>query len=55
MFPGDVDRIYPPQEISGIEVYAAGADVPAQFQQAGKSACAAIIIWSKTRTDRFKR
>lgn len=53
MFPGDVDRLYPPQEISGIEVYQSGTNVPAQFQQAGKSACAAVVIWSKTRTDRF--
>jgi hypothetical protein len=53
MFPGDVDRLYPPQEISGIEVYASGSTVPGQFSQAGKSGCAAIVIWSKTRTERF--
>ncbi len=53
MFPGDIDRIYPPTEISGIEVYPSSASVPAQFQHAGKSSCAAVVIWSKTRTDRF--
>ncbi|MEP7347951.1 MAG: carboxypeptidase regulatory-like domain-containing protein, partial [Gemmatimonadaceae bacterium] len=53
MFPGDIDRLYPPQEISGIEVYPSGSSVPAQFQQAGKSSCAAVVIWSRTRTDRF--
>jgi hypothetical protein len=53
MFPGDVDRLFPPQEISGIEVYASGSTVPAQFSQAGRSSCAAIVIWSKTRTERY--
>ena len=55
MFPGDVDRLFPPQEIGGIEVYASGSTVPAQFQQAGKSQCAAIVIWSKARTERFPK
>jgi len=57
MFPGDVDRLYPPQEIAGIEVYPSGSSVPAQFQQAGQSACSAIVIWSRTRTERssFKK
>jgi len=51
VFPGDVDRLVPPQEIAAIEVYN-GISVPAQFQQAGSSNCAAIVIWSKTRVDR---
>lgn len=57
MFPGDVDRLYPPQEIAGIEVYPSGSSVPAQFQQAGQSSCSAIVIWSRTRTERssFKK
>jgi outer membrane receptor for ferrienterochelin and colicin len=52
MYPGDVDRLYPPQEIAGIEVYPSGSTVPAQFQQAGMSECSAIVIWSRTRTER---
>ncbi|MBV6522500.1 MAG: hypothetical protein MNPFHGCM_02648 [Gemmatimonadaceae bacterium] len=52
MFPGDVDRLYPPQEIGGIEVYQSGTNTPAQFQQAGKTSCAVVVIWSKTRTER---
>jgi hypothetical protein len=52
MFPGDVDRLYPPQEIAGIEVYQSGTNTPAQFTQAGKSSCATVVIWSRTRTDR---
>jgi len=48
VFPGDVDRLVPPWEIGAIEVYN-GASVPAQFQMAGSSSCAAIVIWTKTR------
>jgi hypothetical protein len=41
----------PPNEIAAVEVYN-GISVPAQFQAAGQSSCAAIVIWSKTRVDR---
>ena len=51
VFPGDVDRILPPNEIAAVEVYN-GISVPAQFQAAGQSSCAAIVLWSKTRVDR---
>lgn len=51
VFPGDVDRLVPPWEIAAIEVYN-GISVPAQFQAAGNTSCAAIVIWTKTRTDR---
>ena len=48
IFPGDVDRLVPPWEIGAIEIYN-GTSVPAQFQMAGSSSCAAIVIWTKTR------
>lgn len=51
VFPGDIDRMMPPNEIAAVEVYN-GISVPAQFQAAGQSSCAAIVIWSKTRVDR---
>ncbi|MCC6930408.1 MAG: carboxypeptidase regulatory-like domain-containing protein [Gemmatimonadaceae bacterium] len=51
VFPGDVDRILPPNEIAAIEVYN-GVSVPAQFQAPGQSSCAAVVLWSKTRVDR---
>ena len=50
VFPGDVDRLVPPSEIAAIEVYN-GASTPAQFQAAGSSSCASIVIWTKTRVD----
>ena len=46
-----MDRILPPNEIAAIEVYN-GVSVPAQFQAAGQSSCAAVVLWSKTRVDR---
>lgn len=55
LYPGDVDRLYPPQEIAAIEIYQGGSSTPAQFQMAGQTSCAAVVIWSKTRTERFKR
>jgi hypothetical protein len=48
VFPGDVDRLVPPWEIGAIEVYN-GSSVPAQFQMAGSTSCASIVIWTKTR------
>lgn len=50
VFPGDVDRLVPPWEIAAIEVYNGTASTPAQFQSPGSSSCAAIVIWTKTRT-----
>ena len=50
IFPGDVDRLVPPWEIAAIEVYT-GTSTPAQFQAPGSSSCAAIVIWTKTRTN----
>lgn len=51
IYPGDVDRILPTQEIGAIEVYSA-ADVPAQFQAAGQTSCSTVVMWSKTRLRR---
>lgn len=54
VFPGDIDRLLPINEIAAVEVYN-GVSVPPQFQMAGQSACAAIVMWSKTRVDRPQR
>ncbi|MEO6443692.1 MAG: carboxypeptidase regulatory-like domain-containing protein [Gemmatimonadaceae bacterium] len=51
VFPGDVDRLVPPWEVAAIEVYN-GISVPGQFQAAGNSSCAAVVIWTKTRVDK---
>ncbi len=54
VFPGDIDRLLPINEIAAVEVYN-GVSVPPQFQMAGQSSCAAIVMWSKTRVDRPQR
>lgn len=46
IYPGDVDRIMPPFQIAGIEVYQ-GSQVPIQFSSANTNNCAVIVIWSK--------
>lgn len=46
VYPGDVDRIIPPFQIAGIEVYQ-GTAVPIQFTNANTNNCAVIVIWSK--------
>lgn len=50
VFPGDVDRLIPPWEVAAIEVYN-GSSAPVQFQAAGNSSCASVVIWSKTRVN----
>lgn len=54
IFAGDVDRLLPTWEIAAIEVYN-GANTPMQFQSPGKSGCASIVLWSKTRTGGNRR
>jgi hypothetical protein len=54
IYPGDVDRMMPPSEIGGIEVYD-GSSSPIQFQVAGESACTTIVIWSKFRLSQANR
>ena len=50
IYPGDIDRLIPPWDIAGIEVYH-GANVPMQFSFGGESGCAVIVIWSKNHAE----
>lgn len=54
VYPGDIDRIVPPYEVAGIEVYD-GSGAPVQFQIAGSSSCTVIVIWSKYRVSQGKK
>jgi hypothetical protein len=54
VFPGDVDRMIPPYNVAAIEVYQ-GSATPIQFQVAGASACATVVIWSKYRAEQGNR
>lgn len=54
VYPGDIDRMLPPYEIGGIEVYQ-GSGTPFQFQIAGSSSCTVIVIWSKYRLSQGRK
>jgi len=54
VFPGDVDRLIPPYQIAGIEVYN-GSTVPIQFTNANTNNCAVIVIWSKYGAESRRR
>jgi carboxypeptidase family protein/TonB-dependent receptor-like protein len=48
MFPGDIDRLIPPNEVGAVEVFGP-TSAPAQFQQPGQGSCTTIVMWTKTR------
>jgi hypothetical protein len=48
MTPGDIDDFVKPNEIVAIEVYH-GTGTPPEFQQAGQSSCATIVVWTQGR------
>jgi hypothetical protein len=45
---GDLDMTLPPEQISAVEVYSASAR-PSEFTVPGRSQCAAVAFWTKTR------
>lgn len=51
MSPGDIDDFVNPSEVRAIESYTA-TNVPAQFQAAGASACATVVVWTTRYLDR---
>lgn len=46
--PGDIDQFVRPDEVAAVEVYN-GPGTPVQFQRAGQSDCATIVIWTVRR------
>lgn len=46
--PGDFDEYMRPDEVAAVEVYNS-VDAPAQFEGAGTSSCAVIVVWTKTK------
>jgi hypothetical protein len=53
MFPGDVDRMIPPNDVAAIEVYS-GSNTPAEFQGAGQSSCTTIVMWSRFKVKKYR-
>ena len=46
LFPGDIDRLMPPNDVAAVEVYA-GSSTPAEFQAPGNTSCTTIVMWSR--------
>jgi hypothetical protein len=53
LFPGDIDRLMPPNDVAAVEVYT-GSGTPAEFQAPGNTSCTTIVMWSrfKVKKDR---
>ena len=45
MSPGDLDDFVMPSEVRAIEVYSS-SNSPPQFQMAGSSSCATVVVWT---------
>jgi hypothetical protein len=49
MEPGDIDSFVQPSDVVAVEVYH-GSETPPEFQQAGQSGCATIVVWTRAKT-----
>ncbi|MGH7620238.1 MAG: Plug domain-containing protein, partial [Gemmatimonadaceae bacterium] len=48
MTPGDIDDFVRPSEMVAVEVYH-GSNTPAQYQVAGQSSCAVVVVWTEAK------
>lgn len=51
MSPGDLDDYVMPSEVRAIEVYSSN-NTPGQFQMAGATSCATIVVWTNRYVNR---
>ena len=51
MTPGDIDDFVLPSEIRAVEVYSS-SNTPPQFQMAGQTSCATVVIWTNRYVNR---
>jgi hypothetical protein len=51
MTPGDLDDFVMPSEVRAVEVYSS-SNAPAQFQMAGSTSCAVIVVWTNRYVNR---
>jgi hypothetical protein len=54
MSPGDIDDYVRPDEMRAVEVYSAST-TPGEFQDAGRSSCTTVVVWTVQRTERAAR
>jgi hypothetical protein len=48
MTPGDIDDYVRPNEMVAVELYH-GSSTPPQFQVAGQSSCAVVVVWTQAK------
>jgi hypothetical protein len=51
MTPGDIDDFVQPSEVRAVEVYSS-SNTPPQFQMAGQTSCATIVVWTNRYVNR---
>ena len=51
MTPGDLDDFVQPSEVRAVEVYTS-TNAPPQFQMAGSTSCATIVVWTNRYVNR---
>jgi hypothetical protein len=49
--PGDLDDFVQPSEVRAVEVYTS-SNTPPQFQMAGATSCATIVVWTNRYVNR---
>lgn len=49
--PGDIDDFVMPSEVRAVEVYTS-SNTPPQFQMAGQTSCATVVIWTNRYVNR---
>lgn len=49
MTPGDIDDYVQPADVVAVEVYH-GSETPPEFQQAGQTSCATVVVWTRAKT-----
>jgi hypothetical protein len=54
MTPGDIDSYVRPDEVVAVEVYH-GSSTPPQFQKAGQSSCASIVVWTQGKVSTMSK
>ena len=54
MQPGDIDSYVRPDEVVAVEVYH-GSGTPPQFQKAGNTSCASIVVWTQGKVSTMNK
>jgi hypothetical protein len=47
LFSADIDLTLDPEDISAVEVYSGGAEMPPEFNRSAPGKCGVVVIWTK--------